>query len=80
MPYVNIKVTREGGPDGVGPSAEQKAELIAGVTELLTRVLNKDPATTFVVIDEVDLTSWGVGGLPVPEYRARKRASESSAQ
>ena len=69
MPYVNIKVTREGGPEGTGPSAEQKAELIAGVTDLLVRVLNKSPASTMVVVDEVLLDNWGIGGLPVPEYR-----------
>ncbi|MEK0164977.1 MULTISPECIES: tautomerase family protein [Roseobacteraceae] len=69
MPYVNIKVTREGGPDGTGPSAEQKAQLITGVTDLLQDVLGKNPATTFVVIDEVPLEDWGVGGLPVQEYR-----------
>ncbi|MGC1497731.1 MAG: 4-oxalocrotonate tautomerase family protein [Sulfitobacter sp.] len=63
MPYVNIKVTRE----GVTP--DQKAELISGVTDLLVRVLNKTPATTFVVIDEVALEDWGVGGLPVEQYR-----------
>tara|TARA_R110002126_G_scaffold94517_7_gene223058 strand:- start:2058 stop:2261 length:204 start_codon:yes stop_codon:yes gene_type:complete len=49
MPYVNIKITKEGGPSGNGPSADEKAELIKGVTELLERVLNKKPATTFVV-------------------------------
>ncbi|WP_170335057.1 tautomerase family protein [Ruegeria arenilitoris] len=69
MPYVNIKVTREGGPDGTGPSADQKAQLIIGVTDLLQNVLDKNPATTFVVIDEVPLEDWGVGGLPVQEYR-----------
>lgn len=72
MPYVNIKITREGGPEGSGPTPEQKAELIAGVTDLLVRVLDKKPASTMVVIDEVRLEDWGVGGLPVPEYRARK--------
>jgi len=72
MPYVNIKITHEGGPEGTGPSPEQKAELIAGVTELLTRVLNKDPSSTMIVIDEVALNDWGIGGLPVPEYRAQK--------
>jgi 4-oxalocrotonate tautomerase len=66
MPYVNIQVTRE------GVTREQKAELIAGVTELLVRVLHKNPATTHVVIDEVDLDNWGVGGLPVAEFRKRK--------
>ncbi|UWQ29132.1 4-oxalocrotonate tautomerase family protein [Leisingera sp. M523] len=69
MPYVNIKITREGGPDGTGPSADQKAQLITGVTDLLQEVLGKNPATTFVVINEVPLEDWGVGGLPVQEYR-----------
>jgi 4-oxalocrotonate tautomerase len=63
MPYVNIKVTRE------GVTADQKAKLISGVTDLLVRVLDKSPATTFVVIDEVALENWGVGGLPVEHYR-----------
>ncbi|MFY0659284.1 MAG: 4-oxalocrotonate tautomerase family protein [Shimia sp.] len=69
MPYVNIKVTREGGPNGRGPSTDQKAQLIAGVSQLLQDVLDKDPATTFVVIDEVALADWGIGGLPVEDYR-----------
>lgn len=73
MPYVNIKVTREGGPDGTGPSAVQKAQLITGVTGLLQDILGKDPATTFVVIDEVALQDWGVGGMPVQEYRKQAR-------
>ena len=63
MPYVNIKVTRE------GVTKEQKAQLIKGVTDLLVDVLKKSPATTFVVIDEVDLEDWGIGGLPVAQYR-----------
>lgn len=61
MPYVNIRVTRENGT----PTAEQKAELIKGATELLVRVLGKNPATTVVVIDEVDTDNWGVGGETV---------------
>ncbi|MFD2206126.1 tautomerase family protein [Kiloniella antarctica] len=69
MPYVNIKVTKEGGLDGTGPTVEQKGELIKGVTDLLEKVLNKNPATTFVVIDEVALEDWGIGGLSVPEFR-----------
>ena len=68
MPYVNIKVTRE------GVTTDQKAELISGVTDLLVRVLDKSPATTFVVIDEVALEDWGVGGLPVEQFR-REAAS-----
>ena len=65
MPYVNIRVTRETGT----PTAEQKAELIKGATELLVRVLGKNPTTTVVVIDEVDTDNWGVGGETVTRRR-----------
>ena len=68
MPYVNIRITHE------GATAEQKAELIAGVTDLLQRVLTKNPATTVVTIDEVEFENWGIGGLPVLDYRAAQAA------
>jgi 4-oxalocrotonate tautomerase len=66
MPYVNIQITRE------GATKEQKAQLIAGVTHLLAHILQKDPSTTHVVIDEVDLDNWGVGGLPVQAFRSKQ--------
>ena len=69
MPYVNIKVT--GGSEA--PSAEQKAELIRGVTELLSHVLNKNPETTVVVIDEIDMDNWGIGGKSVTVRRNEAR-------
>jgi 4-oxalocrotonate tautomerase len=53
---------------------EQKAEVIAGVTDLLQRVLGKVPATSFVVIVEVPLANWGIGGVPVNEWRKRRPA------
>jgi 4-oxalocrotonate tautomerase len=65
MPYVNIKITRE------GATPEQKAKLIEGVTALLRDVLNKNPATTVVVIDEVDTDNWGIGGESVTVRRKR---------
>ncbi|WP_269530857.1 4-oxalocrotonate tautomerase family protein [Chitinimonas sp. BJYL2] len=65
MPYVNIKITRE------GASKEQKAQLIAGVTQLLQEVLGKNPATTVVVIDEVETDNWGIGGESVTVRRQR---------
>jgi 4-oxalocrotonate tautomerase len=68
MPYVNIKVT--GGNEA--PTSEQKAELIKGVTELLARVLGKNPATTVVVIDEVEMDNWGIGGRTVTEIRKER--------
>lgn len=67
MPYVNIKITRE------GASAEQKARLIAGVTRLLADELGKNPATTVVVIDEVETDNWGIGGESVTVRRATGR-------
>ena len=70
MPYVNIKVTQEGGPKGIGPSADEKAQLISGVTELLQKVLNKSPSSTFVVIDEVPMDNWGIAGRLVTDIRA----------
>lgn len=59
MPYVNIRITRDGATRG------QKAALIRGVTDLLTRVLDKNPRTTVVVIDEVETDNWGIGGNTV---------------
>ena len=72
MPYVNIRITRE------GATPAQKAELIGGVTALLQRVLGKNPATTVVTIDEVDLDNWGIGGLPVLDYRAQQAATKEA--
>jgi len=65
MPYVNIRITRE------GATAEQKAALIRGATQLLVDVLGKNPKTTVVVIDEVETDNWGVGGETVTERRKR---------
>lgn len=66
MPYVNIKITRE------GATAEQKARLISGVTKLLADILGKNPETTFVVIDEVETDNWGIGGESVTVRRRRE--------
>ena len=63
MPFANIKITRE------GATAEQKAELIEGVTDLLVKVLGKNPKTTVVVIDEVETDNWGIGGESVTVRR-----------
>jgi 4-oxalocrotonate tautomerase len=63
MPYVNVKIT-------TGASRQQKAELIEGITELLVRVLEKNPATTHVVIEEISPENWGIRGHSVAELRA----------
>ena len=63
MPFVNIRITRD------GATAEQKAALIRGATQLLVDVLDKNPATTVVIIDEVDTDNWGIGGESVSSRR-----------
>lgn len=65
MPYVNIKITKE------GATTDQKARLIEGVTDLLVEVLGKNPQTTVVTIDEVDTDDWGIGGQLVSERRKK---------
>jgi 4-oxalocrotonate tautomerase len=73
MPFVNIKITREGSAPGRNAvTAEEKAALIKGVSQLLLDVLNKPLDSTFVAIDEVELENWGWGGLPVPEFRRQQ--------
>lgn len=63
MPFVNIKITKD------GVTKEQKEEVIAGVTQLLVDVLGKNPKTTFVLIEEVETDNWGIGGISVTELR-----------
>jgi 4-oxalocrotonate tautomerase len=65
MPYVNIKITNE------GATVEQKAQLIKGVTKLLSDVLGKNPQTTVVVIDEVETDNWGIGGEMITVRRKK---------
>ena len=78
MPIVTIQITREGTTPGTtSVTAEQKAALIKGASELLHDVLAKQLEATFVVIEEVDTANWGWGGLPVLDYR-RKRVASSS--
>lgn len=64
MPYVRVEMTRE------GATPRQKADVIKGITDVMQNILGKDPRLTFVVIDEIALEDWGVGGLPVDAYRA----------
>ena len=45
---------------------------------MLQRVLGKNPATTVVTIDEVEFDNWGIGGLPVLDYRAAQAAASEA--
>ena len=75
MPIVNILITREGASPGYSAAtAEEKARLIKGVSDLLLEVLGKPLNSTFVTIHEVEMENWGVGGLPTPQFRQLRDA------
>ncbi len=67
MPYINIRITKE------NVTTQQKAQLIEGVTEVLQKVLNKNRATTFVIIDEIETDNWGIYGEQVTQIRKQKK-------
>lgn len=78
MPIVTIQVTREGTTtERTSVSADEKAAIIKGVSQVLLDVLNKPLESTYVVIEEIDLANWGWGGLPTDQYR-RIRAAAST--
>ena len=80
MPYVSIQLTREGTEPGVGHvTAEQKAAIYKGVSQVLFDVLGKPPEWTWVVIQEVEMEDWGWGGMPVAEYRKHLKAKEGKS-
>jgi 4-oxalocrotonate tautomerase len=67
MPYVNVRLL------DTGVTPEQKDEIIKGMTDVLVKVLDKNPASTFIVIDEVPVENWGMGGTSIAT--ARKAAA-----
>lgn len=71
MPFVNIKITKENGE----PTLKQKQELIEGVTDLLAKVLNKNKASTVVIIDEIEMDNYGLGGKTITEVRKEQKKS-----
>ncbi len=63
MPYVNVKITKD------GVTAEQKRQIVEEITNTLVKVLNKKPEQTHIVIDEIELENWGFAGMLTSEYR-----------
>jgi 4-oxalocrotonate tautomerase len=63
MPFIKIELTRE------GVTREQKRQLIKGVTDVITNVLNKDPQLTHIAIEEVDTDNWGWAGEQISRLR-----------
>ena len=71
MPYVRVEITD-------GATVDQKKAIYAGITDLLVKVLNKNPEYTFIVIDEVDGDNWGHKGTSVAEIRRAEAAAKSN--
>ncbi|MFJ2366325.1 4-oxalocrotonate tautomerase family protein [Pseudomonas sp. NPDC087697] len=71
MPFVNVRITRD------GVTSEQKAQVIAEITETLERVLNKRPDLTHIVIEEVDTDNWGYAGITTTQYRKQLAEGQS---
>ncbi|MFO7766394.1 MAG: 4-oxalocrotonate tautomerase family protein [Pelovirga sp.] len=63
MPYIEVNITE-------GTTNEQKAQLVEGITDLLVKVMNKNPYSTHVVIKEIATDSWGISGKSVKRLRA----------
>lgn len=70
MPFVNVKITRD------GVSAAQKAQIVREITDTLVRVLGKKPEHTHIVIDEVDTDNWGFAGMLTTELRAKAQSTK----
>ena len=66
MPYINVRITKD------GVTAEQKAQIVAEMTQTLQRVLGKQPEHTHIIIDEVEPENWGFAGMLTTEYRKQQ--------
>ncbi len=68
MPIVTIKITG----DEESPSTESKKQLISKITNIIGEVLHKNTHNLCVIIEEVPMDSYGIGGVTVRELRRRK--------
>jgi len=62
MPFVNVTILK-------GATTEQKAQIVAQMTQTLVDVLGKNPERTHIVIDEVEFENWGFAGQLTSEIR-----------
>ncbi len=65
MPYVNVKITKD------GTSVEQKKQIVEGITNILVNVLNKKPEHIHIIIDEIEPENWGFAGMLTTEFRKK---------
>lgn len=67
MPYVNVQITK-------GATREQKAQIVADITNSLGRVLGKKPEHTHIVIQEINEEDWGFAGLLTDDWKEGQKA------
>jgi len=67
MPYINLRMTKEGS----GTTKEQKAALIEGFTKVFVDVMGRGEKTTVVIIDEIETDNYGIGGESITEIRKK---------
>lgn len=67
MPYVNVRILE-------GATTAQKLRVIERITQVMVEELGKNPASTFVVIDDVSTDNWGHHGTSVTRLRANAAA------
>ena len=65
MPIITIQMLE-------GRSKKQKRNLIEKVTESVVETLDAPPETVRIIINEMNPDHYGVGGLPVNEFRVKK--------
>lgn len=73
MPYIQVNITK-------GATNDQKAKLIEGITDLMVKILDKNPASTHVLIKEVETENWGIAGRPVKKLRAEGKTALISSK
>lgn len=72
MPYVKIELIE-------GITRDQKAALVADVTQSLVDRLGKRPEQCFVVIQEVSPDDWGTGGRLISDRMILQREDANAA-
>ena len=73
MPYIELNITK-------GATAEQKAQLVEGITDLMVKILGKNPASTQIVFKEYPTENWGIAGRSVRKLRANGETRHISKQ
>ncbi len=66
MPYVNIQILE-------GATREQKAGLVADVTQSLVSRLGKNPENIHIVIQEIAEANWGYQGQLTDSWQQKSQ-------